>query len=117
MAKLLVVDDEPSVRHVFSRVFEKSDVLLMTASSGEEGVELVTQREPDAVILDIMLPDRSGLQVLKDIQAVDSTIPVIFITSSGTSETAIEATRLGAFDYLVKPLDFGKVEDLVRGGL
>ena len=114
MAKLLVVDDEPSVRHVFSRVFEKSGVALLTASSGGEGVELLTQHKPDAVILDIMLPDRSGLEVLKDIQAVDSTVPVIFITGSGTSETAIEATRLGAFDYLVKPLDFREVEDLVR---
>jgi len=114
MAKLLVVDDEPSVRHVFSRVFEKSGVTLLTASSGGKGVELLTQHKPDAVILDIMLPDRSGLEVLKDIQAVDLTVPVIFITGSGTSETAIEATRLGAFDYLVKPLDFNEVEGLVR---
>ena len=114
MPTLLVVDDEPSVRHVFSRVFEKSGVTLLTASSGGEGLELVAQHEPDAVILDVMLPDRPGLEVLKDIQAIDSTLPVIFITGSGTSETAIEATRLGAFDYLVKPLDFNEVEGLVR---
>jgi len=113
MHTLLVVDDEPSVRHVFSRVFEKSGVAMLTASSGGEGLELVTQHDPDAVILDVMLPDRSGLEVLKDIQAVDSTVPVIFITGGGTSESAIEATRLGAFDYLVKPLDFREVEDLI----
>lgn len=114
MAKLLVIDDEPSVRHVFSRVFEKSGVELLTAASGGEGLELLSRHEPDAVILDVMLPDRSGIDVLKDIQAVDSTIPVVFITGSGTSETAIEATRLGAFDYLVKPLDFREVEDLIQ---
>jgi two-component system nitrogen regulation response regulator GlnG len=114
MVKLLVVDDERSVRHAFSRVFEESDVALLTASTGAEGVEMVTRHEPDSVVLDIMLPDRSGLEVLKDIQAVDSTIPVIFITGSSTSESAIEATRLGAFDYLVKPLDFGEIEELVR---
>ena len=82
MAKLLVVDDEPSVRHIFSRTFEKSDVELLTASSGQEGVELLTEQQPDAVILDVMLPDKSGLEVLKDIQAADSTVPVIFITAS-----------------------------------
>ena len=114
MPKLLVVDDEPSVCHVFSRVFEKSGVTLLTASSGEEGLELAAQQEPDAIILDVMLPDRSGMDVLKDIQALDSTVPVIFITGTGTSDTAIEAMRLGAFDYLVKPLDFNEVEVLAK---
>jgi two-component system nitrogen regulation response regulator GlnG len=113
MSKLLVVDDEPSTLHVFSRVFEGGKVELMTASSGAEALRLVSSWHPDAVILDVLLPDVSGLEVFAKVRGHDSKIPVIFMTAGGTSETAIEAMKLGAFDYLSKPLDFGQVRKLV----
>jgi len=112
MPTLLVIDDEPSVLHAFSRVFRDSNVTVETASTGGEGLRLAEQK-PDAVVLDIKLPDVSGLELFKQIHALDPRIPVILITGTGTSETAIEAIRLGAFDYLVKPLDFGELEALV----
>ena len=113
MPRLLVVDDEPSILHVFSRVFDAGEVELVTASCGGEALDLVSDAQPDAVILDVILPDRSGLDVFKEIRRRDARIPVIFITASGTSDTAIEAMKLGAFDYLSKPLDFGQVRKLV----
>jgi len=113
MPKLLVVDDEPSILHVFSRVFDAGEVDLVTASSGGEAMDLISKGQPDAVVLDVLLPDRSGLEVFQEIRSRDAKIPVIFITAGGTSETAIEAMKLGAFDYLSKPLDFGQVRKLV----
>ena len=113
MPTLLVVDDEPSVLHVFSEVYKREAVEVLTASSGGEALEIVSQGAPDAVILDILLPDRSGLDVFCQIHQIDSRIPVILITGGGTSETAIDAMRLGAFDYLLKPLDFAQVRKLV----
>ena len=73
----------------------------------------MTQHHPDVVLLDIQLPDLSGLELFQKVRQVDATIPVIFITASGSSGTAIEAMKLGAFDYLLKPLDFPKVRELV----
>jgi two-component system nitrogen regulation response regulator GlnG len=114
MPSLLVIDDDPAVLHVFRRVFQDSDVRVFTSGSAAEGLELLSQKHPDAVILDIMLPDADGLETFQRIQAKDSKVPVIFITAGGTSDTAIEAMKRGAFDYLLKPLDFNKIRDLTN---
>src|SRR5687768_11077747 len=103
MPSLLIVDDDLSVLHVFRRVFDETDVTLLTAESAAAAMEIVSQKHPDVVILDIMLPDQSGLETFKQVHTQDARIPVILITASGTSDTAIEAMKLGAFDYLVKP--------------
>jgi two-component system nitrogen regulation response regulator GlnG len=110
---LLVIDDDRSVVHIFRRGFQNTDVAILAASSAAEGVDMIGQCHPDAVILDILLPDQSGLITFQQIHKKDPSIPVIFITASGTSSTAIEAIKLGAFDFLLKPLDFPKVRDLV----
>lgn len=113
MPSVLVIDDDPTVLHVFRRVFQDTDVTVMTAESGADGLRLVADKEPDVVILDIMLPDASGLEMFQRIHTVDPKAPVIFITAGGTSDTAIEAMKLGAFDYLLKPLDFARVRELM----
>ncbi len=117
MATLLVVDDEPSVLHVFSRVFRSGDLTVLTARSGEEAVRLLSECRPDTVVLDIMLPGRSGLDVFQDIRQIDSRLPVVFMTAGGTSETAIEAMKLGAFEYLLKPLDFVQMRAVIDRAL
>ena len=117
MPSLLIVDDDPSVLHVFHRVFQDSDVTILTAETGGEALDRVNEKHPDVVILDIVLPDESGLETFERIHAQDPRIPVILITASGTSDTAIEAMKLGAFDYLVKPLDFPQIRDLVEQAL
>ncbi len=110
---LLVIDPDASVRQLFERIFRASNVQVLTASSASEGLELLHQHRPDVVILDIVLPDRSGLKVYKQINEIDAKLPVIFITAGGTSDTAIEAMKLGAYDYLLKPLNVAQIRDTV----
>ena len=113
MPSLLVIDDEPAILHAFRRAFDRADVTLLTAASGSEGLEQVSQNDPDVVVLDVNLPDSSGLEVFRRIREHDARVPVIFITGHGTTETAIEAMKLGAFDYLLKPLELASLEELV----
>jgi two-component system nitrogen regulation response regulator GlnG len=113
MPTLLVVDDEPSIQHFFRRAFHEPEVTLLTACSAAEGVETAARERPDVVILDVNLPDGSGLEAFRRIHATDSRIPVIFITGHGTTGTAIEAMRLGAYEYLLKPLELDQLTDLV----
>src|SRR5205085_10811984 len=100
--------------HAFRRAFNDPDDVLLTSSDAAEGLEAVARSRPDVVVLDLNLPDMSGLDVFHRIRGIDARIPVIFITGQGTTETAIEAMKLGAFDYLVKPIELAKLEELVR---
>src|SRR3954447_22429282 len=113
MPVLLVVDDEQSVRYSFRRVLEGDGVQVLTAATAAEGLAQVRAQLPDVVVLDLQLPDRSGLDVFHDIQALDPRRPVIFITAHGTTETALEAMKRGAFDYLVKPVDLERLTELL----
>jgi two-component system nitrogen regulation response regulator GlnG len=114
MSTLLVIDDEESVRYSFRRVFEGDDVRVLTARTAAEGLAAVREHNPDVVVLDLQLPDRSGLDVFPDIQTLDPKRPVLFITAHGTTETAIEAMKRGAFDYLVKPVDLNRLSQLIE---
>ena len=113
MPVLLVIDDEPAILHAFRRGFQQSDVTVLTAASGAEGLTMVTQYDPDVVLLDLALPDLSGLDVFRRLHQRHPKIPVIFITGHGTTDTAIEAMKLGAFDYLLKPLELAHLRELV----
>ncbi|MBI3461790.1 MAG: sigma-54-dependent Fis family transcriptional regulator [Planctomycetes bacterium] len=114
MPSVLVIDDDRVVRHLISQAFEHSDVRVLPAGTAEEGLKLIEERHPDAVLLDIMLPGGSGLEAFRKIHEQDSKLPVIFITALDSSDTAIEAMKLGAYDYLLKPLDLPHLETLVR---
>jgi nitrogen regulation protein NR(I) len=114
MPTLLLIDDEPSILHAFRRAFRDPDVVLLTAGTALEGVEMATQRQPDIVILDLNLPDQSGLEAFRRIHALDARLPVIFITGHGTTDTAIEAIKLGAFEYLLKPLELEQIRAVVK---
>jgi two-component system nitrogen regulation response regulator GlnG len=113
MAKLLVVDDEPIICHSFRRAFAGHDVEVLTADTLAEGRSQVMQRQPDVIVLDLQLPDGSGLDLLRWIVTTDPRRPVIIITAHGTTETAIEAMKHGAFDYLLKPLELEKITQLL----
>jgi len=114
MATILVIDDETSILHAFRRAFNDPDEVLLTASDATEGLEIVARDRPDVVVLDLNLPDMSGLDAFRQIRRIDARIPVIFITGHGTTETAIEAMKQGAFDYLLKPLELVRVRELVE---
>jgi two-component system nitrogen regulation response regulator GlnG len=113
MPRLLVIDDEQSVLYSFRRVFEGEGVDVLTAQTALDGIKSLGEHNPDVVVLDLQLPDRSGLEVFGDILARDPKRPVIFITAHGTTETAIEAMKRGAFDYLVKPVDLERLSTVV----
>src|SRR6266852_2514068 len=114
MPTLLVIDDEQSVRYSFRRIFEGDGVRVLTAATAAEGLEQISRDSPDVVVLDLQLPDRSGLDVFREIHAGDPKRPVIFITAHGTTETAIEAMKSGAFDYLVKPVDLERLSHILN---
>src|SRR5579884_2161166 len=114
MPTLLVIDDEDSVRYSFRRVFEDEGVQVRLAGTAAEGLEQARTHAPDVIVLDLQLPDRSGLDVLQDLQPLDPKRPVIFITAHGTTATAIEAMKRGAFDYLVKPIDLDKLSQVIE---
>jgi two-component system, NtrC family, nitrogen regulation response regulator GlnG len=117
MPTLLVIDDEPSILHAFRRAFSDPAVTVLTASTAGEGIDIVVQQRPDVVILDIHLPDQSGLEAFQRIHQIDARIPVVFITGHGTTDTAIEAMKLGAYDYLLKPLELVRLRELVGRAL
>ncbi len=114
MSHILVIDDDRSVRHLIAKAFEESDVEVVLAATAEEGMQLLGSKQFDVVLLDILLPESSGLDLFERIRMIDSKLPVIFITSLSSSDTAIKAMTLGAFDYLLKPLDLARIRDLVR---
>jgi DNA-binding NtrC family response regulator len=103
MPVLLAIDDDPAILRIFRSIFAKQpDVTLLTAGTAEQGLELVANQHPGVVLLDIQLPDLDGLQTFRRIRDIDARIPVIFVTGQGTTETAIEAMKLGAYEYLLK---------------
>ncbi len=114
MKTLLVIDDEESVRYSFRSVFSAEGMEVLTAASGLDGLTLLRAKNPDVVVVDLQLPDRSGLEVFAEIQAIAPKKPVIFITAHGTTQTAIEAMKRGAFDYLVKPVDLERLSQVIE---
>jgi DNA-binding NtrC family response regulator len=114
MPSLLVVDDEAPILHAFRRAFARPDVTVLAASTGKEGLQIAEERQPDVIVLDINLPDTSGIEVYRQIRRSDARTPVIFITGHGTTDMAIEAMKQGAFDYLFKPLELSQLEEVVE---
>lgn len=113
MPKLLVIDDEPLICQSFRWVFATGDVEVLTAGTVGEGWRRVEEDRPDVVVLDFRLPDGSGLDLLDRIRAVDPRRPILFLTAHGTTDTAIEAMKRGAFDYLDKPFDLEQMSALL----
>jgi DNA-binding NtrC family response regulator len=117
MPTLLVVDDEPSILAAFRRAFRDNALEVRTAESAAEGLALARECHPDVVILDIQLPDMSGLEALRKLHELDARSPVIFITGKSTTDTAIEAMKLGAFEYLLKPLELAQLRKVIEQAL
>jgi two-component system nitrogen regulation response regulator GlnG len=109
MPKLLIIDDEPAVRFSFEQVYADDSIEVVSAATAGEGLELARVENPDVIVLDLQLPDRSGLDILPFLQEMDPARPVVFITAHGTADTAIEAMKQGAFEYLVKPVQLDQL--------
>jgi len=113
MPTLLVVDDERNVLYSLKKGLHNDDVEILTAETAQAGLELVQSARPDAVILDVRLPDMNGLDAFNEIRKIDPQLPVIIVTAFAAMETAIDAMRRGAFEYLLKPVDLHQLRDVV----
>src|SRR6266478_2303842 len=117
MSKLLLIDDETDVQYSFQRIFDSPEIELTTASSGEEGLKIIPKLKPDLVMMDVRMGGITGLETLRRIRQIDTKVLVILMTAYGTTQTAIEAMKLGAYDYLLKPFDVPKLKESVQGAL
>ena len=117
MPSLLVIDDDALVLQIFRRVFQDTDTTVITAQSGAEGLELVKRHRPDSVILDIVLPDMSGLTMFEHLHRLDPKIPVIFITGHADVPMSVRAMKAGAVDFLTKPFRDQDLLDAVTRAL
>ena len=116
MKTILIADDEPNVHYSFNRILAE-DYRIESAASSEELLEKTIAHKPDLIITDILLPEKSGLETLAEIKELDARLPVIVMTAYGTMETAIEAMRLGAYEYTLKPFDVPWMQDAIRRAL
>ncbi len=114
MQSLLVIDDELPILKAFERAFATDTTTVLTARTAAEGERVFIDAKPSVVVVDLSLPDKSGLDCFKRMREIDPRIPVIFITGHGTVESAIEATKLGAYDYLFKPLELNEIRQLLE---
>lgn len=117
MDKVLLIDDEVDVQYSFRRIFDSPDLELHTASSGEEALKMIPRIQPNLVLSDIRMAGLNGLETLRRIRQMDPKLPVILMTAYGTTQTAIEAMKLGAYDYLLKPFDVPRLKQLVADAL
>ena len=106
---ILVIDDNVKVCKSLAQNFEHLGYRTVIATSGKEALAAFSAGRIDVVLLDIMLGEESGIDLLKRLQAVDKTVPVIMITAFASVETAVLSLKLGAFDYVKKPLDFDEL--------
>lgn len=112
--RILIVDDEPAIVALLRRILAAEDVEILAARSGADALATARQSKLDLVILDVKLPDVSGVEVLRRIRKRDAIVPVIMVTSYGSPETVRAAMKLGACDYLTKPFDGEEIKRLVR---
>ncbi|MBU2512004.1 sigma-54 dependent transcriptional regulator [bacterium] len=117
MKKILIVDDDDQLRKSFEKLLKEEGYLVNLAASGEAGLESLKKEIPDLVILDVKLPGMNGIDTLKAIQKIDNHLQVIIMTAFGTTDTAIEATKLGAFEYIIKPFDIPEMLSVIERAL
>lgn len=117
MATILIVDDDGQLRQSFEKLLTGEGHSVLTAPTGEVGVELAKTNLPDLIIMDVRLPGMDGLEAFRAIHNFDPKIPVIIMTAYGTTETAIEATKIGAFDYVLKPFEVPEMLALIDQAL
>ncbi len=110
MARVLVVDDEPDSVELLQEFLTGKGYEVVTASNGEEALRKVKEERPHLVLLDVRMPGMNGLDVLRTVREFDQEVGVIMVTAVNEEDTGRDALKLGAFDYIVKPLNFDYLE-------
>jgi DNA-binding NtrC family response regulator len=116
-ANILIIDDEKLIRWTLEGVLRKEGYAVMSADSGEAGLKLVDEEAPDLILLDLRLPKMDGMEVLERVKEIKPDALVIILTAHGTVESAVEAMRKGAYDYLNKPFDVEETKLVIRKAL
>ena len=117
MARILVVDDEEGIRRVLSQLLEYEDHEVRSAGSAGEALEIYPEYRPDLTFMDVKMARMDGLEALSRIREIDPNALVVMISGHGTIDTAVDATRRGAYDFLEKPLDTDRILLLLRNAL
>ena len=117
MNTILIIDDDDQLRKSFVKLLTEEGYRVVAAASAEAGLRLLPEVAPDLVILDVRLPGMNGLDAYRAIHGMESKLPVIIMTAYGTTETAIEATKMGAFDYVLKPFDIPDMLAMIQKAL
>ena len=117
MAKILVIDDEKSIRDTLKEILEYEDHQVDLAADGDEGLALFKENKYDIVLLDIKMPQKDGIEVLEEIFKINYEIPVIMISGHGNIDTAVESIKKGAYDFIEKPLDLNRLLVTIRNAM
>lgn len=115
--KILVIDDEPEIGWLFSKILSEEGYKVLCSLNGEEGISKVKKDHPDLVILDLKLPGKNGIEILREIRRFDKDLLVIVLTGYETVKSAVEAMKLGAYDYLSKPVNIQKIKTTLQNAL
>lgn len=115
--KLLIIDDEPNLLYSMTKALARESLEIVTAGTAAEGIALARAERPHAAILDVKLPDGNGLDVFNEIRAINPGLPVIIVTAFASMETAVEAMKRGAYEYLIKPIELDSLREHVNRAL
>jgi len=115
--KILVIDDEEHMCWALERAMKQEGYQVLTTTRGRAGLEMIREEAPSLVILDLKMPEMDGMEVLKQAKEINAKLPVIILTAHGTMETAIEAMKIGASDYLAKPFDLDELKIVIKQNL
>ena len=114
---ILIVDDEESVRKSLADVMRDEGYEVVTAASGKEGIDILSEAQPSLALLDIAMPEMDGIEALRKIREVRPELPVVMVTGHGTIETAVKTTKMGAYDFIVKPPELQHLTLVVKHGI
>jgi nitrogen regulation protein NR(I) len=117
LGSILIVDDDPQLRQSFEKLLIEEGHSVQSAATGEAGIAMIRSCMPDLLIVDVRLPGMSGMDTFLQVRELEPKLPVIIMTAFGTTETAIEATKLGAFDYVLKPFEIPDMLSLIQQAL
>lgn len=117
MSKILIIDDERSIRNTLKDILSYENYQVSLAENGMEAIKMVGANEFDVILCDIKMPEMDGLEVLEKLQEIAFDVPVIMISGHGNIDTAVEAIKKGAFDFIEKPLDLNRILITIKNAL
>ncbi len=113
LKKILVVDDQYGIRLLLKEVFSKENLTIFQASNGKQALEIIRTEKPDLILLDMKMPGMDGLELLRRLRKIDSSVKVIMMTAYGELDMVDEASRLGALTHFTKPFDIEELRSEV----